>query len=94
MSGGEYFDYDQYRIGYIIERIEDLIRNNKSKEKNQYGEYIYKHYPLDVIKKFKTGLKHIKLAQVYIDRIDYLLADDDGIDSFKERLEKDLKGLS
>lgn len=41
---------------------------------------------------FKKGLHYLKLARVYLHRIDYLVSDDDGEDSFHKRLLEDLRG--
>ena len=62
MSGG-HFDYDQYRIGYIADSIEDLIRDNKTRE-----------YPYSdkIIAKFKKGVKVLRIAEIYAQRIDWL----------------------
>ena len=43
------------------------------------------------IKEFKNAIDAIALAQIYIQRIDYLLAGDDGEESFHRRLDKELK---
>jgi hypothetical protein len=36
MSGG-FFDYQQYRLGYIADAVEQLIRDNHSKELNDWA---------------------------------------------------------
>jgi len=83
MSGGA-FDYLQRRYEWqeAIERIEDITKENHSELR------------LDVIEEFKNGLRIIKEAQVYLERIDFLLSDDDGEDSFLKRLKSDLKNLT
>ena len=83
MSGG-HFDYDQYRIGYIADSIEDLIRDNKTRE-----------YPYSdkIIAKFKKGVKVLRIAEIYAQRIDWLVSGDDGDESFMKRLAEDLGKL-
>ena len=83
MSGGA-FDYLQRRYEWqeAIERIEDITKENHSELR------------LDVIEEFKNGLRIIKEAQVYLERIDFLLSDDDGEDSFLKRLKSDLEQLT
>ena len=83
MSGGA-FEYLQRRYEWqeAIERIEHIIEENHSELR------------LDVIEEFKKGLRIIKEAQVYLERIDYLLSDDDGEDSFLKRLKSDLEQLT
>jgi hypothetical protein len=78
MSGGA-FDYNQYRIKEIYEHIEEAITRE-----------IYQH---DVIEKMKEGIEILKKAEIYAQRIDWLLSGDDGEESFLSRLEKDLKNL-
>jgi hypothetical protein len=47
-----------------------------------------------VIEEFKKGLKILKLASIYAQRIDWLLSGDDSEKSFLERLKKELGNLS
>ena len=107
MSGG-FFDYQQYRMTDMIESIESVIKNNgKAKTQKQLDESWYtpdwyEKYPEDlyhpkysneVIEKFKEGVILLKKAQVYAQRIDWLLSDDDGEESFLVRLKEDLEKL-
>lgn len=108
MSGG-HFDYNQYRIREIADSIEQIIRDNgreKTKEElkdefwrgsdwyEKYPEDLYHYkYPDEIIEKFKEGLIILRQAEVYAQRIDWLLSGDDGNESFLERLEEDLNEL-
>lgn len=104
MSGG-YFDYNQYRINDIADRIErNLNRQGKEKPKNElYGdkEYFEKYpdekyyytYPKIVQEKMLEAVKQLKIAAVYAQRVDWFLSGDDGEESFIERLEEDLNAL-
>jgi|LakMenE01Jun11ns_1017448.scaffolds.fasta_scaffold9278870_1 hypothetical protein len=109
MSGGA-FDYNQYKIGYIADEVEHLIEKNgreKTKEElkderwrdpdwyKKYPEDL-KHYeyPEEVIEKFKEGVKILRQAEIYAQRIDWLISGDDGEDNFLRRLKKDLENLS
>ena len=47
----------------------------------------------DVVEEFKKGLKILKMASIYAQRIDWLLSGDDGEDSFKKRLKEELAEL-
>lgn len=101
MSGGR-FEYDQYKIRYIAEDIDKEIRRSgraktaeELKEHNWGGEDWYERYPEDrfyykypdeVIKEFERGYYILKLAEIYAQRIDWLLSGDDGDESFIERL--------
>ena len=109
MSGG-FFDYNQFKLDYIADDIENLIKKNGKKKtekeiKNEgwrdpdwykkYPEDLYHYkYPDEIIKKFKEGLDIIRKARIYAHRIDYLISGDDGEDSFLERLKKDLNDLN
>jgi hypothetical protein len=107
MSGG-CFDYNQYKIGYIADEIENIIeRNGREKtaeeikhcfmprdwyEEHPEERFWYK-YPEDVITQFKIAVVMLRQAQVYAHRIDWLLSGDDGEQSFLKRLQEDLKKL-
>ena len=108
MSGGA-FDYDQYKIGYIADQIEEVIVKNgleKTREelKNEswrddswYDKYpedkFHYKYPDEVIEKMKEAVKALKIAQEYAQRVDWLLSGDDGEESFLSRLEENLKKI-
>ena len=92
MSGG-HFDYDQYKIGQISDQVHHLILSNEDKTKDEYGYPMGREYGPGTIEKFKEGLKFLRLAEIYAQRIDWLISGDDGEDSFLERLEEELKGL-
>ena len=47
----------------------------------------------EVIEEFKKGLKILKIAAIYAQRIDWLLSGDDGEESFKRRLKEELDKL-
>jgi hypothetical protein len=47
----------------------------------------------EVVEEFKKGLKILKTAAIYAQRIDWLLSGDDGEDSFKRRLKDELDEL-
>jgi hypothetical protein len=108
MSGGA-FNYDQYKIGYIVDQIEEVINSNgreKTEEElkqeawrnpdwyKKYPEDLFHYkYPDKVIKEMKEGVEVLKRAQIYAQRIDWLLSGDDGEESFLRRLEEDLNNL-
>ena len=106
MSGG-HFDYDQYRIGQIAESIQSIIdKNGKRKVKEdletwhdkdwyeKYPEDLYYHtYSEETIAEFKDAVIFLKRAEIYAQRIDWLLSGDDGEETFHERLKEDLSKL-
>ena len=105
MSGG-HWEYIQYRFTDISEDIEELIKNNGKEKTNEELKDCgwrdpdwYEKYPEDkfhpkyldeVIKEFGNGVKAIKKAQIYLQRIDWLLSGDDGEESFLTRLKQEL----
>jgi hypothetical protein len=107
MSGGA-FDYNQYKIGYIADQIDEVIVKNgleKTPEElknNWIDPEWYKKYPEDkfhykypdeVIEKMKEAVKALHIAQEYAQRVDWLLSGDDGEESFLSRLEENLKKI-
>jgi hypothetical protein len=107
MSGGA-FDYNQYKIGYMADQIEhEIERSGRPKTPEElkdgwrdpswYEKYPedlnhYK-YPDEVIGEFKNAVKHLRVAEIYAQRVDWLLSGDDGDGSFLRRLEEDLAKL-
>lgn len=92
MSGGS-FDYKQYEIARIADDIENLIEINGKKRDGKiesWEETNYYEYPPDVIQKFKEAVLHLRTAQVYAHRIDWLVSGDDSEESFLRRLNEDL----
>ena len=78
MSGGR-FEYKQYDMNYIADKIErEVLINSKKKE---------------VIEKFKEAVIILRKAAIYTQRVDWLLSGDDEEETFLERLKKDLEEL-
>ena len=108
MSGG-HWEYIQYRFTDVAEDIEKLIENSgqpktedELKEEswhdyewyNKYPEDKYHHtYPEKVLEQFKIAANTIKKAQIYMQRIDWLLSGDDGEEAFLKRIDENLKDL-
>jgi len=96
MSGG-HFDYLQYRIREISDSVEQIIRNNgklkPEEDRNYFDDDYYSNYSPEVIERFKEGLLILKQAEIYAQRIDWLVSGDDGEDSFLERLKEDLSKI-
>lgn len=88
MSGG-HFDFKQYEIGRIADEVEQLIYNNNKPDElgfcNNFSEETLDH--------FRQGIKLLKAAEVYAQRIDWLVSGDDGENTFHERLIDDLNRL-
>jgi len=50
-------------------------------------------YPEEIIAEFKKGYEILRKAEIYAQRIDWLIACDDGNESFLKRLREDLEIL-
>ena len=92
MSGG-HFQYQQDKIMNIIEDIEGIIKENDDTTLDEWGGTVGRGYSPEVIEKLKEGVGILKAAFVYANRIDWLLSDDDGEESFLERLEEELRKI-
>jgi len=108
MSGGT-FDYNQRRIRYIADDIEqEIAKSGKPKTQRELKEESwrdpswYEKYPEDlnhykyrdeIIEEFKKGYEMLRKAEIYAQRIDWYLAGDDGEESFLKRLKEDLDAL-
>ena len=110
MSGGT-FDYNQHRIRYIADCVEQEIsksgtpkterelkdeggwRNNKEWYEKYPEDLNHYKYPDGVIEEFKKGYEILRKAEIYAQRMDWLLAGDDGEESFLKRLKTDLEVL-
>jgi hypothetical protein len=104
MSGGT-FEYSQYRIKDIADRVEREIYNSGREKtpielkQEKLGHYNPTHtpdpthyeYPDEVIVEFKKAYTLLRVAEIYAHRIDWLLAGDDGEETFIERLKQDLE---
>ena len=113
MSGGA-FDYAQYRIADIYDKILDVIYGHDLDDdavvriledrwlEDDETKYIKEHhhtvpnrngYSKETIGKIKHGVILLMKAEVYAQRIDWLLSGDDGENEFRQRLREDLKNL-
>lgn len=95
MSGG-HWDYLQYKFTEVIEDLNNIIQENQNEriekvEFDLFNEHFY--FSPEVIEKFKRGLELITKAQIYMQRIDWLLSGDDGETSFLRRLSQDLEKI-
>ena len=108
MSGGNW-DYLQHRFTDVADDIDKLIEKNgkpKTEEEledevyytddwyDKYPEEKFHHkYSDEVIEQFKVSSTMLKKAQIYMQRLDWLLSGDDGPESFLKRIDEDLKEL-
>ena len=85
MSGG-HFNYDQYRIRAIIDTIQSTIDNNTRKDKWGFAYNLSE----DTLMVFQQAIKVLKQAEIYTQRIDWLLSSDDSEETFHKRLKEEL----
>ncbi len=91
MSGGK-LNYIKYYISATIDIIEQEIRNNNVEpRKEDYFEP--NNFSEETIAEFKTGINLLKKAQIYAQRIEWLLSGDDSEDAFHKRLSEDLSKM-
>ena len=92
ISGGA-FDYSQYVLIDIADQIQNVIDNNDSTEKDQWGDRVGHGYSKQVIEEFAMAVRTLRRAHVYAQRADWLLSSDDGEDDYLTRLAEDLEKL-
>lgn len=88
MSGG-HFDYKQYELSRMADSIQSLI--DKNQEKTDCG--CIQDYCEETLQIFEEARLIAKLAEAYINRIDWLVSGDDSEDTFHQRLVQDLAKL-
>lgn len=95
MSGGNW-NYIQNQLIAVIDDITDVIEKNGKKVKNRTFEWedeYYSEYSEETIKRFKEARLNIAEAREHIQRLDWLFYDDDGENSYLEKLDKNLKKI-
>ena len=92
MSGG-HFDYIQYRISDIVTEIEELVKSNDDDNLDKFGDTVGRGYSKETIERFKIGIQKLQEAQIYAQRIDWLVSGDDGEETFHKRLQEDLDSI-
>lgn len=88
MSGG-HFDYSQFTIESLARDVELEIENN-----NVPDEYGHKNgYGDDTLERMREAAWALKLAAIYLNRVDYLISGDDSEKSFHQSLREELREL-
>jgi hypothetical protein len=78
MSGG-HFDYKQCEIRDCADQVQLLIHENNSE------------FPDGIIEKFKEAAHWLARSSEMLQRIDWLVSGDDGIESFLKRWEEEVR---
>lgn len=88
MSGG-HFGYSQYKIRDIQESLIESLLNPTEYQVNEFhrSKTEFREFNIELLK----AIKCLKDAETYAQSWDYLLSGDDGFDSYKERVEFELK---
>lgn len=73
----------------MADEIEDVMYKNSE----TYEDTYYNKFTEETLKEFTKAMALLKMAQVYVHRIDYLLSSDDGEETFHKRLADDLRKL-
>ena len=93
---------EDYIYGHTIDEEDVVYYINDHWLEDKEKEYVIKNkhtvpklyeYSKETIKEFKKGLVILRKAYVYAQRIDWLLSDDDGEESFHKRLKEELDNL-
>lgn len=97
MSGG-HFNYDQYKIRSISDEIKTILEKQGELIEDSYYTYsdgfsTFPTYPQEIQEKFKEAIYYLRKAEIYAQRVDYLVSGDDNEESFLERLTKQLQQL-
>ena len=103
MSGG-HFDYVQHRFeNEVVKPFAEELREieeyrlmtqdeiDKLPDEKQWYVAFARSLKHETIKEFRKGLVIMRAAAVFAQRIDWFLSDDDGEQSFHERLEEELE---
>lgn len=82
-------------LGGSERRSWSIYHDDKGCTKENYEKepLVYNTYSKETIENMRYGLLFTRLADIYLNRIDYLECDDDGEDSFNERLKEELSKL-
>lgn len=86
------YEKNERRIAEFMEG-EETIEVRETKYQEYEDDEYYPEYTEETIQIFREAVKLLRKAAIYANRIDWLLSGDDGEESLKERLEKELKKL-
>ncbi len=89
MSGG-FFNYNYFHLDDIADMIQVIIDHNDCVEKDEWGNDIGRHYPPEIIEKFKKVVELLRKCRDAAHITDYLLSGDYGEETFLEEWEKDI----
>lgn len=88
MSGG-HFDYQQYHIGYIADEVKQILEDAVNGKNPDWLDFT----KIEIYQKIKEGWNLLKIAEIFAQRIDWLVSGDDDEESFIRRLKEDLDSV-
>jgi len=71
MSGG-HWNYADSQLRYAIDDIQHLIDANDDDTPNEWGQPTGRHYPPEVLNRYREAITVMRLAEIYWHRIDWL----------------------
>lgn len=80
MSGG-HWDYFQYKISTVLEDLND----NDIQSASKYCDYTDLERDINILK------NHLEMSKIYMNRLDWLISADDGVQDYHTRLKEDLE---
>jgi coenzyme F420-reducing hydrogenase delta subunit len=86
MSGG-HFECSNYIFHRIAEQIEQVVETGRDEDDCEY------EFGEDTLKQMREAVWALKLAAIYMTRVDYLLSSDDSEESFHQRLHEERREL-
>ncbi len=91
MSGG-HFEYRQQYCGDMADKIDRIVAENDSTEKDDFGYEKGRHYTRETIERFEEAAHALRQAGEMAQRVDWLLSGDDGEESFHRRWFNEVRG--
>lgn len=89
MSGG-HFNYIQGRIMEAAKSVHEIIAINESDKSSIFDEY--PDYSEETLNKFKETRDTLIKASKMLQRVDWLVSDDDSEESFHRRWKSEVEG--
>ena len=93
MNGG-YFDYKDYHINDIANKIQHyLIDTNEDETLNRGEDQNGRFLKPEIIAKFQEAVLVLRIAAVAAHRIDWYMSGDDGEETFLKQWDEEIENL-
>lgn len=93
MSGGHWEHKQGWLDWELAEELEHLVEDNGNKELDDWGNHKGRHYPPEVLDKFREAAIIARKLSHMVHCIDYLLCGDYGEESFISEWNKRMKDI-